>query len=333
MPEAPSGPFPALWITDARAPAVARAITIDELTPGELLVRVSWSGLNYKDALAVMGAAPIARRTPLVPGIDLAGEVVSSTATQFRPGSTIIAAGAGIGESVCGGYARYTRIPAALAYAPPAGLDAWSAMAFGTAGLTAALCVAALEARGMPPRSAAVVSGASGGVGTFATMLLARAGHRVSAISGKPASHERLRALGAVEVLGRDALTAGQGKQLLAERWWGGVDTVGGSALAGMVRSIATAGAVAACGMAGGGDLPTSVYPFILRGVGLLGISSSLAGPDARAAAWSRLAREVSRADLEAMTTVATLDEVPMRAQELLASRISGRVVVRVGER
>jgi len=320
--------FPALLVSARGQPAAPTALEVSQLPAQELLVQVRYSSLNYKDALAVTATAPVVRSFPMVPGIDLAGMVVESSVAEFRPGDEIISTGSGLGETVWGGYAGFARVPARLALRLVPGLTAWNAMAFGTAGLTAMLCVQALEARGLPAQSPVVVSGASGGVGSIAIQLLALAGHRVTAVSGKESQHDYLRRLGAVELLPRTSLTISPEKTLLAERWAGGIDTVGGDLLAGMLRGITTGGTVAACGMAGGGALPTSVYPFILRGVALQGIACSISPNVQKIAGWTRLARSVPQDVLAAVTQSITLAQVPEFAARMLASQLTGRVVV-----
>jgi len=320
--------FPALLVSARGQPAAPTTLETEQLPAQEVLVRVRYSSLNYKDALAVTGAAPVVRSFPMVPGIDLAGTIVESRVPDLRVGDEIISTGAGLGETMWGGYAGYARLPARLGLRPPAGLALWNAMAFGTAGLTAMLCVQALERQGLPDAAPVVVSGASGGVGSIAILLLARAGHRVTAISGKDSQHNYLRHLGASEILPRASLTQSPEKTLTTERWAAGIDTVGGELLAGMLRGIATGGTVAACGMAAGGALTTSVYPFILRGVALQGIACSLSSSPQKTAAWSRLASSVPHDVLAGLTQTITLAQVPDFAARMLASQLSGRVVV-----
>jgi len=320
--------FPALRVSARGQPAEPTTLETSQLPAQELLVQVHYSSLNYKDALAVTGAAPVVRSFPMVPGIDLAGIVIESSVADFRAGDEIISTGSGLGETSWGGYAGYARIPARVALRLAPGLTSWNAMAFGTAGLTAMLCVQALEAHGLPAQAPVVVSGASGGVGSIAIQLLTLAGHRVTAISGKESQHDYLRRLGAAEILPRASLTITPEKTLLTERWAGGIDTVGGDLLAGMLRSITTGGTVAACGMAGGGALPTSVYPFILRGVALQGIACSISPTAQKMAAWTRLARSVPQDVLAAVTQTIALAQVPAFAARMLASQLSGRVVV-----
>jgi len=320
--------FTALLVSARGQPAAPTILELAQLPPQELLVRVRYSSLNYKDALAVTATAPVVRAFPMVPGIDLVGTVMESSVAEFRPGDEVLSTGSGLGESVWGGYAGYARVPSRLVVRLAPGLTAWNAMAFGTAGLTAMLCVQGLEARGLPAHAPVVVSGATGGVGSIAIQLLALAGHRVTAISGKDSQHDYLRRLGAAEILPRASLTLSPEKTLLAERWAGGIDTVGGEHLAGMLRGIATGGTVATCGMASGGALPTTVYPFILRGVGLQGIACSICPTAQKFAAWTRLAASVPQEVLAAVTQTITLAQVPDLAARMLASQLTGRVVV-----
>lgn len=333
MSDAPDA-FPAFVVSERNGRAAAQRLGRAQLppaAPGEVLLRVRWSSLNYKDGLAMTGRAPVVRTVPMVPGIDLAGEVVESTSPDWKPGDAAIATGSGLGETRWGGYAAFARLPAEMLVRPPEGLDLRRAMAFGTAGLTAMLCVMALERHGLPPRAECVVTGAAGGVGSIALLLLARAGHRVAAVTGRPAEEPWLRSLGATELVARDALTATPEKSLLTERWHGGVDVVGGAALAGLLRSIREGGAVAACGMAAGGPMPATVYPFILRGVALLGTACSVSPLALRREAWARLAREVPAATIDAMSRVEPFSALPRLADEILAGQVRGRVVIDVG--
>jgi acrylyl-CoA reductase (NADPH) len=325
--------FPALLVSARGERAVLRSLPPEQLPAGEVLVRVCASSLNYKDALAVTATAPVVRSFPMVPGIDLGGVVLESTSPLFHVGDEIISTGSGLGESHWGGYAGMARIPAAMALRPPPGLTLHDAMAFGTAGLTAMLCVMALERHGLPARSAVLVSGATGGVGSLAVMLLAKAGHEVCAVTGKAEHHGYLRELGAHTVQTREQLKANPEKTLLAERYAGAVDTVGGDLLAALLRSISTGGAVAACGMAAGGSLPATVYPFILRGVALQGIACSLAANALKLEAWTRLAQSIPSPQLQRLTTTITLEQVGTWAQEMLASRVRGRVLVELSPR
>ncbi|MBV9656961.1 MAG: oxidoreductase [Verrucomicrobia bacterium] len=303
---------------------------------GEVVVEVSYSSLNYKDGLAVTGKGKILRQLPIVPGIDLAGTVVAAgndAGGHLQVGDEVIVTGWGVGEQTSGGYAGCARVQADWCVRLPAGLDARQAMGIGTAGLTAMLCVLALEDHGVAPGKGreVVVTGAAGGVGSVAVALLAKLGHRVVASTGRvEEEREYLRGLGAADLLARDVLAKPSGKPLDSERWAGGVDAVGGETLAAVLRQTRTHGSVAACGLAGGAHLPTTVHPFILRGVNLLGIDSNTCPRPRREQAWQRLATDLDRAKLERMIEVIALRDVPRYAEEILAGKVRGRVVVDV---
>jgi acrylyl-CoA reductase (NADPH) len=306
-------------------------MTAEELMEGDVLVRVSHSTVNYKDGLAITGKLPVVRRWPLVPGIDFCGEVVSSDDPHFRPGDEVILNGWGVGEVHYGAYAGMARVKGDWLIRKPDELSAAEAMAIGTAGYTAMLCVLALERHGIGSGlGPVVVTGAAGGVGSVAVALLARLGYQVVASTGRAAEHDYLKDLGASEIIDRDELT-GPPKMLDKERWAGGVDTVGSTILANVLAMTKQGGAVAACGNAAGMDLTTSVAPFILRGVSLLGINSVTLPRPQREEAWRRLVRDLDRDKLAAMTTTIPLDEVPEAAAKIVAGQIRGRVVVEVG--
>ncbi|TSE25013.1 Acrylyl-CoA reductase AcuI [Tepidimonas sediminis] len=328
--------FKALLIdkTDAGYGCTLAELTDDRLPAGEVTVRVAYSTLNYKDALAITGRSPVVRQFPMVPGIDLAGTVEASEDPRFRPGEAVVLNGWGVGEVHWGGLAQRARLKADWLLPLPAGLTPWDAMAIGTAGYTAALCVQALEAhwaaQGVAPGSGDVlVTGAAGGVGSLAVRLLARAGHRVVASTGRPQEEAWLRALGAAEVIDRATLAA-PGKPLQKERWIGVVDAVGSHTLANACASTRYGGAVAACGLAQGLDFPATVAPFILRGVTLYGIDSVMAPRARREAAWQRLARDVDHATLEGLARTIALAEAIAAAPDVLAGRVRGRLVVDV---
>lgn len=310
----------------------ARLTTIDEacLPPGEVTVRVQYSSLNYKDALALHNRAPIVRSFPMVPGIDLAGVVESSTSPDFSPGDTVFLNGHGIGENHWGGLAQKARVPAAYLQKAPAPLTPASIMAIGTAGYTAMLCVMALERAGVTPAAGDIlVTGASGGVGGFAVALLAAHGFRVIASTGRVEETDYLKKLGAAEVIDRATL-ATPGKPLQKERWAAAVDSVGSHTLVNVCASAKYRGVVAACGMAQGLDFPASVAPFILRNVSLLGIDSVNTPNDDRKAAWSQLSREITPTMLTLLTSEIPLDEASATAARLLEGKIRGRVVVAI---
>jgi acrylyl-CoA reductase (NADPH) len=301
-----------------------------DLMDGDVTVRVSHSTLNYKDGLALTGKAPVVRRFPMIPGIDFAGTVEASSHPDFKPGDAVVLNGWGTGETHLGAYGEKSRVKGDWLVPLPAGLTPEQAMAIGTAGYTAMLSVLALEKHGLTPdRGPAIVTGAAGGVGSVATALLAAAGWHVIASTGRPQEADYLKGLGAAEVIDRAELTA-PAKPLAKERWAAGVDSVGSQTLANLLAMTKYRGAIAACGLAGGMDLPTSVAPFILRGVSLLGIDSVMAPKALRLQAWARLARDVDPAKLAAMTTVIPLDRVIEAGKDILAGKTRGRVVVAV---
>jgi len=326
--------FPAILISrdEEKKQSVDRVtMTPDELMEGDTLVRVTHSTLNYKDALALTGAAPVVRRWPMIPGIDLAGEVVSCESGAFSEGDPVLLNGWGLGETHYGAYAGMARVKADWLVRRPDALTAAETMAVGTAGYTAMLCVLALERHQITPeRGPVVVTGASGGVGSVAIAILGKLGYEVIASTGRMDEEEYLKGLGASEIIDRKELSE-PGKPLGKERWAGGVDAVGSQTLANVLAQTSYGGAVAACGLAGGMDLPASVAPFILRGVSLLGIDSVMAPKKVREIAWSRIAQDLDRAKLSAMTTTIGFDEVEKAASDLLAGKVRGRTVVRIG--
>jgi acrylyl-CoA reductase (NADPH) len=318
---------------DDRVDLGLRELAPADLPRGEVEVRVRWSSLNYKDGLATVPGARVARIPLLVPGIDLVGEVIASADAAIRPGQIVICHGYDLGTAHHGGFAEYARVPAAWIVPLPDGLTARESMALGTAGFTAALSVAALEDRGLRPSDGPVlVTGASGGVGTSAVGILGARGYEVWAATGKPDERERLRGLGAVGFLDRSEVT-GPGRPLESERWAGAVDTVGAATLPYILRTLRIDAAVAASGNAAGAELATTVFPFILRGVGLLGMSSASTKIERRREIWRRLA---DPADLrprglgEALTEV-TLETLPGAIEQILAGRARGRWIVRLG--
>lgn len=301
------------------------------LPEGDVRVAVNWSSLNYKDALAITGRSPIVRKWPMVPGIDFAGTVEQSSHPLWKVGDPVVLTGFGVGEGHWGGLAQRAQVKGDWLVGLPAGLDAKHAMAVGTAGFTAMLCVMALERHGVKPADGpVVVTGATGGVGSVAIAILARLGFTVHAVTGRPQEADYLKSLGASEIVAREELT-GAPRPLNKERWAGGVDAVGSAVLANVLSMTRYGGAVAACGLAGGMDLPTSVAPFILRGVCLLGIDSVMAPVSLRREAWKRLETDLDRSKLAAMTTEIPLSEVPQAARRLLAGEAKGRIVVKIG--
>lgn len=309
-----------------------RDLTVDDLPPGEVTVQVAWSGVNFKDGLACRPDGRVARISPLVPGIDLAGTVVASEDPAVAVGSEVLAHGYELGIARHGGYAEYARVPAGWVVPLPAGLTAREAMAIGTAGFTAAMSVEALEARGLRPGDGPVlVTGASGGVGRMAVAILARGGHEVWAATGKPDEHERLRALGAAGFLTREEVTAESPRPLETGRWAGAVDAVGAPTLPYILRTLAPGAAVAACGNAGGAMFATTVFPFILRGIALLGMDSANMPIEPRRRLWGRLASDLRPRGLGEDAAEVTLDELPRAIDGVLAGQARGRWIVRVG--
>ncbi len=312
-----------------RQSVALETLTDADLPAADVTVDVEFSSFNYKDGLALAGRNRILRHYPIIPGIDFAGTVAQSASPRFRPGDKVVLTGFGVGENWSGGFAERARVKSAWLVALPAGLDTRQAMAIGTAGFTAMLAVLALERHGIAKGGEVLVTGAAGGVGSIAVRLLSRLGYRVTALTGRPAERDFLESLGAGAILERAAYQA-PGKPLQAERWQGAVDSVGGTILANVLAATAYGGAVAACGLAGGADLPTSVFPFILRGVALLGIESVQCPLALREEAWRRLARGLTAADLAAVTEEIGLGDLPARAEAILAGQVRGRTVVNV---
>lgn len=301
-----------------------------ELMEGDVTVRVEWSTLNYKDGLAVTGKAPVVRRFPMIAGIDFAGTVEASSHPQWKPGDKVICDGWGLGETHLGAYAEKARVKGDWLVRLPEGMSARDAMAIGTAGYTAMLSVLALEKYGLTPSDGPIiVTGAAGGVGSVAIAILSRLGYRVVASTGRMAEADYLKDLGAAEVIDRAELS-GPAKPLAKERWAGGIDSVGSTTLANVLSMTKYGGAVAACGLAAGMDLPTSVAPFILRGVCLLGIDSVMCPIERRKIAWSRLASDLDRGKLAEITQEIGLDEVVGAGAKILAGQVRGRIVVKI---
>lgn len=323
--------FKALYLTqdDGKTAAEVRQLEDAALPEGDVTVRVEYSSLNYKDALAVTGRGPVVRKWPLVAGIDLAGTVEHSASADWKPGDRVVVNGWGMGETDWGGFAQKARLAAGWLLPLPAEMSTRDAGALGTAGYTAALCVLALQRHGLKAQDGAVlVTGASGGVGSVAVALLAGLGYSVTASTGKKQEGDYLRHLGATEIIDRDQLSV-PGKPLQRERWAGTVDTVGSHTLANACAATQWNGAVAACGLAQGGDFPSTVMPFILRGVALFGINSVFVGNALRTQAYTLLAAH-ALSKLEAMTTEIGLTDVVAASHELLDGRRKGRTVVNV---
>jgi len=304
--------------------------TIGDLPPGELLIKVAYSSLNFKDALSATGNPAVTRKFPHVPGIDAAGSVVACSTSDFQPGDKVVVTGHDLGQNTWGGMAEYIRVPAAWALKLPQSLDPRTAMIYGTAGLTAAQCVEALIARGVQPSSGeVVVTGASGGVGSIAVGLLAKLGYEVTAVTGKPEAMELLTKLGAKQFLSRTDVEDMTTKPLLKTRFAGAVDTVGGMTLATLVRSMNRLGVVAACGLVGGVDVPLTVMPFILRGVDLVGIDSVECPRPQRERIWSNLGGAWRLPLLDQLVTEVTLAGVAEQIATILKGGVTGRVIVR----
>ena len=324
--------FPAFVVrkdADGRVAAHVERLTVDELPPGEVLIRVVYSSLNYKDALASQGHPGVVRTLPHVPGIDCAGTVKESTSPDYRPGDQVIITGYELGSGRWGGYAEFVRVPAEWIVPLPSGLTLRETMIYGTAGFTAAQCVAAIVARGIEPsRGPVVVTGSTGGVGSIAVAILAKLGYEVEAVTGKQEHHDWLRKLGAHAILGRDEVSDNSDRPLLRSRWAAAVDTVGGKPLATILRSTQHRGCVAACGLVAGTDVPTTVYPFILRGVTLAGIDSANCPRRERLEMWEKLSGPWHIPQLESLADEITLDELPDRIQKILVGQIMGRTVV-----
>lgn len=309
-------------------PATLQELTDADLPEGDVTVAVSHSSLNYKDGLAVTGRGKIMRSHPMIAGIDLAGVVEASDSPDWQVGEEVLVNGWGLSETRSGGFTQRQRLPAELLTRKPDGLTLQQTMAIGTAGLTAMLCVLALEGAGVTPGDGEiVVTGAAGGVGSVAVAVLAKLGHDVVASTGRAETHDYLRMLGAASIIDRDEL-ATAGRPFDKERWLGGVDTVGSQTLATVLAQTRYRGAVAACGLVGGTDLPTTVLPFILRNVSLLGIDSVMCPAPVRQEAWARLATDLSTDLLDSMTTVEPMTDLPALAEQILAGQTRGRVVI-----
>ena len=317
--------------TEGGQSATLRDFPEAELMEGDVTVRISHSCLNYKDGLALTGKSPVVRRFPMIPGIDFAGVVETSDSPDYKPGDAVLLNGWGTGETHLGAYAQRSRVPAEWLILLPDGLTPARAMAIGTAGYTAMLCLMALEHHGLrPAHGPAVVTGAAGGVGSVAVALLAAAGWHVIASTGRMAEEGYLRDLGAAEVVDRATL-GGTPRPLAKERWAAGVDSVGSATLANLLSMTRPGGAIAACGLAGGMDLPASVAPFILRGVALLGVNSVTVPRARRVVAWGRLAKELDLDKLDGMTATIPLEEVQDAGARIIAGQVRGRVVVEIG--
>ena len=301
------------------------------LPAGEVLVRVHYSDLNYKDGLAVTGRPGVIRKYPMVPGVDLAGIVEESSSPDWKPGDEVVVTGFGLSETAWGGYAELARMKADWLVRLPRGITLKQSMAIGTAGFTAMQCVVALERHGLVAGCGEVlVTGAAGGVGSIAVAILAKLGYRVAASTGRPELGDYLRSLGASEIVDRNTLTAPSKRPMESERWAGAVDSVGGDTLAAVIRALVANGSVAACGIAGGAALNTTVYPFILRGVNLLGINSVYVSRSDRLLIWDRLSRDLPLPLLDSMTQEAPLEAVFDLGEKIIAGAVRGRTVIQM---
>ena len=324
--------FKAIRIDKAEKGTTAALVQFDEadLMEGDVTVRVEWSTLNYKDGLAVTGKAPVVRRCPMIAGIDFAGTVEQSSHPRWKAGDRVICNGWGLGETHLGAYAEKARVKGDWLVALPDGISARDAMAIGTAGYTAMLAVLALEHHGLAPsQGPVVVTGAAGGVGSVAISILSKLGYHVIASTGRVSEAGYLRDLGAAEVIDRNELS-GAAKPLAKERWAGGVDSVGSTTLANLLSMTSYRGAIAACGLAAGMDLPTSVAPFILRGVCLLGIDSVMCPIGLREIAWKRLGTDLEAGKLSEITHEIGLNGVIEAGARILAGQVRGRIVVKI---
>lgn len=326
--------FPALWLSKNEGEKQQRLELLErdvsDLMEGDTIVKVAYSTLNYKDALALTEKAPVVRKWPMIPGIDFAGVVESCDTDALNPGDAVVLNGWGCGEVHFGGYAGKARTPAKWLVKLPQNINAKTAMEIGTAGYTAMLCVLALEEQGITPGDGEVlVTGAGGGVGGVSIALLSQLGYKIVASTGRMAESDYLKSLGADEVIDRNTLSE-PGKPLAKERWAGVIDSVGSHTLANALAQTRYGGAVAACGLAQGMDLPASVAPFILRGVRLIGVDSVMASTELREKAWSRLAKDLDMKKLASMTQTAALKDLESLAKDLLAGEVRGRVLVEI---
>ncbi len=320
--------FRALIVQEGVPGAQLRELEMADLPAGEVLIEVAYSSINYKDALSMTGKGKIARRFPMAPGIDMSGTVLESSDPTVHVGDSVLVTGCGLGETIWGGFSELARVPAESVVPIPEGLDAQKAMALGTAGFTAMLCLQVLEHYGVRPGSGDVlVTGAGGGVGSLSVALLASLGYRVTAATGKQALHERMKDLGAQSVVDSKEI-GGRPRPLESARWAGAIDTVGQPTLPAILSAMNYRGCVAACGNAGGMELHTTVFPFILRSVALVGVSSSQCPRNERLDAWQRLASEFPLEKLASIVDRVRLEAVPAVCEQMIAASTSGRTVV-----
>jgi acrylyl-CoA reductase (NADPH) len=323
--------FRALMLEKEDGKVISRIndIALSDLPDEEVLIKVTYSSLNYKDGLAVTGRGKIVREYPFIPGIDLAGIVEESRSPEYKPGDAVILTGWGTGERHWGGFAEYARAKADWLVPLPKSMSLKQAMGLGTAGLTAMLSVMALEKYGVQKDREIVVTGAGGGVGSLSVALLGKLGFNVTASTGRESAHSFLKSLGAKQIIDREQLSR-EGNPLESQRWGGAIDTVGGTTLAGILRSMSYYGTVASCGLAGGSELNTTVFPFILRGVKLVGIDSNTCPKEIRSEAWQRLAALLPDDVLNQIIEVHPLSQIPELSEQILAGKIRGRVVIDV---
>ncbi len=305
-----------------------KQLNVEDLPKEDVRIAVEYSSLNYKDGMAVTGTGKIIRNFPMVPGIDLAGKVIESTSAQYQPGESVIITGWGVGERYWGGYAQQASAKAEWLVPMPHGLDSRRAMIIGTAGFTAMLCVMALEDAGVTPdRGPVLVTGASGGVGSVAVLLLSELGYEVAAVTGRTSNHEYLKGLGASQILGREEMTV-DARPLESQRWAGAVDTVGGAILARTLSEMKYGGAISACGLAGSFKLNTTVMPFILRNVSLCGVDSVSCPFERRVRAWERLISDLPEGAYDTISRTVGLDEVEAVSKEIMEGQVQGRVLI-----
>jgi acrylyl-CoA reductase (NADPH) len=335
QPLPPTGPFRCYLVTKNAEGKVAAEIaqrSLTDLPPGDVLIRVAYSSLNYKDAMAATGHPGVNKVFPHVPGVDASGVVVQSGAYEFVPGDSVLVTGFDVGADRWGGWAEYIRVPAEWVVRLPRGLTLRETMMLGTAGFTAGLCVDALQKHGvMPDGGEVIVTGASGGVGSMAVAILGKLGYHVAAATGKIEAHEYLKSIGAREVIHRHGLDDHSGRPMLTRRWAGGVDTVGGNILGTVLRAAQHDACVAACGMAGGSDLPVTVFPFILRAVTLVGIDAAWGPIPLRHDIWARLAGPWKLDCLDRIARFVDISGLPAKISEILAGETMGRYAVSVG--
>jgi acrylyl-CoA reductase (NADPH) len=317
--------------TDGKFEGSFQHLEQSALPPGEVLIRVAYSSLNYKDGLAVTGKPGVIRKFPMVPGVDLAGTVEESSTGSFRPGDEVVVTGCGTAETMWGGYSQYARLDSEYIVRLPKGVTLAQAMAVGTAGFTSMQSVMALEAHGLKPGERPVlVTGAAGGVGSVAIAILAKLGYKVAASTGRPQFSDYLKSLGAAEIVDRATLTGVPKRPLDTPKWAAAIDSVGGETLANLLTSIDPGGSVASCGLAGGAPFSTSVFPFILRGVNLLGIDSVRVPNARRREIWGRVLRDLPMSVLDSLMMIAPMSKVVEMGEQILAGQTRGRVVIDV---